>query len=142
MYSIENEKPLLSSHVLYLKEYSKEFNNFCTKNFIKEPSYLNINPDQFKIFMENNECDTSSILKYQGSLISVKELEGFLKEDKFFISNHLYEHYNSKSLSENKFYELINMNEKNYLNIKIILKLLRLQMVSQILVLIKNILKC
>lgn len=112
MYSIENEKPLLSSHVLYLKEYSKEFNNFCTKNFIKEPSYLNINPDQFKIFMENNECDTSSILKYQGSLISVKELEGFLKEDKFFISNHLYEHYNSKSLSENKFYELINMNEK------------------------------
>tara|TARA_Y100000768_G_C23975731_1_gene682947 strand:- start:855 stop:1808 length:954 start_codon:yes stop_codon:yes gene_type:complete len=116
MYSIENKKPLLSSHVLYLKKYSKEFTYFCNENFIKEPSYLNINPEQFKIFIKTYEYDIRDILKYQGPLINIKELEHFLKEDKFFVSNHLYEHYNSKSLSDDQFHELINMNEKKLSN--------------------------
>jgi len=115
MHSIKQGNPLLSAQVLYLKEYSEKFNNFCKNYKIKSPEYINISTSRFLELCKNNYIDLERINKFQGELISINNLSKLGKNKNLYLASHFYKHYNSIALNGNEFQTLL---KKNYDNLK------------------------
>lgn len=100
MKSIIEEKPIISSLVIYLQKNIKDFDVFCKKNEIKKPAYIHIKPKQLTQFLDSNNIPRLNELvnSYQGMLIKNNDLKILQNKFKFKIGNHLYEHYNSSAL--------------------------------------------
>ena len=104
--------PLINSLCCYLEK--KKIRPI--KNF-----YLKANKNDLRNFYKNKSILKKAI-HYQGNLIKFNTLKKLLKNNKnIILSNHLYEHYNAKSIDE-KFFkklfyinkgELLKLNQKN-----------------------------
>ena len=97
---------------------SSSFNDYCVKNKISKPAYLSISPEKYKKFSDTNSINFDDIRKYQGSLIDVEDLKDISEKKSFFLSSHLYEHFNSLALTNENFIKLIDENEKYLSNFK------------------------
>ena len=112
MHAIINENPILSAQVLFLKENSIKFRNFCINNKIKEPEYLNIKPTDFNKFCIENKIDLDLIKSYQGKIVDIDDLKLIDKKNHLYLSSHLYKHYNSINLSNEEFNNFLIQNKK------------------------------
>ena len=112
MHAIINKNPILSAQVLFLKENSINFRNFCSSNRIKEPEYLNIKPKEFNKFCLENKIDLDLIKSYQGKIVNLDDLKLIDKKNDLYLSSHLFKHYNSINLSDEEFNNLLIENKK------------------------------
>ena len=112
MYSIVFNKPLISAIIIYLKKYSKEFNQYCELKKINQPEHLNIDPKIFSGFSKNFEVDYHKIIKFQGELISKEDLKNHDISNDLYLASHLFDHYNVKGLDAHYLKFLIDENEK------------------------------
>ena len=71
MKSIIEEKPIISSLVIYLQKNNVQFDKFCKKNKITKPEYLNIKPRHLSNFLEQSKIEklNETVNLYQGILI-------------------------------------------------------------------------
>ena len=112
MKSIIEEKPIISSLVIYLQKNNVQFDKFCKKNKITKPEYLNIKPRHLSNFLEQSKIEklNETVNLYQGILIKNDDLNYLQKKFKFKIGNHLFEHYNSEALDIHDFELLVKNN--------------------------------
>ena len=112
MNTIKNNKPILSAEIIYLGRYSEIFKKFCLKNSIKKPYYLNINSKNYNNYKLIEEFDQNKILIYQGKTINFDFLSKKIDKKKFFVANHLFNHFNCKVLTEENLTEEYKKNKK------------------------------
>jgi hypothetical protein len=110
------ENPNIVSTVQFLRDNNINFKKFMQKHGLSYNVHLDITPKLFKSFLLNNKkINIDQILLYQGRIVDLKTVIKFSKNEYVFYANHLYEHWNSKTLtnSEFKYYY-----EKNFLELK------------------------
>ena len=109
---INKSKPFIPGLVTYLTHNSKKFIKFCEENKIKKPFYLYITTTQLRDYSEYNELPSlEEIEKYSGKFASMNDLNEWENENVFY-GNHLYEHWNYFSLSQEEFIDQYNKNKE------------------------------
>lgn len=112
MSAIKNQTPLLPASIEYLELNFKNFNNYINKFNISKPISLSIKPDQFNYFEKYISLKRKKINRYQGKLINFSFLKSVHKNKKFYIADHLYEHYNCLALNKKELDKLVKKNNK------------------------------
>jgi len=116
---IIDKTPLISSAAIYFSKHCKD----SLLSHEKKSFYLKVTPSRFQsIQKEFTSFEKKCIQDYQGSLADVNVLTKWDKSNLVYFGNHLYEHYNSTSMTTDEFafsYTL-NMQKlsyfKNYIN--------------------------
>tara|TARA_B100000787_G_scaffold164870_1_gene148069 strand:- start:141 stop:1079 length:939 start_codon:yes stop_codon:yes gene_type:complete len=123
MSAIKNQIPLLPASIEYLELYYKNFNYFIKKHKLSKPVSLSIKPSQFIMLNDYIKFNKNKINKYQGKMVSYNYLKKEHKKKKFFIADHLYEHYNCLALNKVELDSIANKNSRilknfnNFINI-------------------------
>ena len=110
MSAIKNNVPLLPASLEFLDMNFNKYKTYIEKFKISHPVSLNIQPNQFNFFEKYIKSNMEKINKYQGKMINIKHLKKEQFKNKFFISDHLYEHFNCLVLKKK---EIINLSKKN-----------------------------
>jgi peptidoglycan/xylan/chitin deacetylase (PgdA/CDA1 family) len=124
MSAFEKKIPLLPASIEYMQLKNDKFIKYIKKENIKYPISLNINPDQMQKFNSYINKNKRKIFQYQGMLLYKKNLKSDKKD--FDLGNHLYEHYNMKSLNNKQLKKQLNLNKKylkKYKNFKNIMSI-------------------
>ena len=122
MSAIKKEIPLLPASLEYLEMHYKKYKYYLNKFNLTPPVSLKIKPSQFKVFNRYIELNQKKINKYQGKMVNYKYLKEKQFINKFYIADHLYEHYNCLILNKNQLSDLSRKNIKflkkfkNYIN--------------------------
>jgi peptidoglycan/xylan/chitin deacetylase (PgdA/CDA1 family) len=100
---IIDKSPLISAIAIFISKYqdsiSKSNRYSAYKNF-----HLTLNPQIFEeMFSENITLDYSKLFDYQGELASLEMVQAYSNSEYLYYGNHLLNHWNSSSLSENQF---------------------------------------
>tara|TARA_Y100000389_G_C17453338_1_gene516315 strand:+ start:1822 stop:2766 length:945 start_codon:yes stop_codon:yes gene_type:complete len=122
MSAIKNDIPLLPASLEFLDINFKNYKTFIKDFKISKPISLNIKPIQFKNFEKYINLNKKKINKYQGEMVSFNHLKNEQYKNKFFISDHLYEHYNCLILTKKELKKLSNKNIELLKNFKNFLK--------------------
>jgi peptidoglycan/xylan/chitin deacetylase (PgdA/CDA1 family) len=120
---IIDKSPLISSMAIYFSRYSNI--GFVNNKFSNSKEFhLTINPSTYsEILKENPDYNYSKTLIYQGELASIEMLHDFSKSKFLFYGNHLYYHWNSKTLTTDDFTSNFMKNQssllqfENYINL-------------------------
>ena len=110
MSAIKNNTPLLPESLEFLDLNFNKYETYVKKFKLSQPVSLNIKPAQFNFFEKYIKSNEKKINKYQGKMVNINHLKKEQLKNKFFISDHLYEHYNCLALTKK---ELIKLSRKN-----------------------------
>ena len=112
MSAIKFGVPLLPASIEFLEENYLKFDEFIKKNKLTRPISLSIDPLRFEKLNKYIKNNYKKVNYYQGKMINYHELKKIKIKKKFFLGDHLYEHYNCKALKKEDLVNLINKNQK------------------------------
>ena len=106
MSHIINKTPLISSKAIFFEKYCKNKSRLISNQF-----HLKLNP----LLLKKVEADLirnydEEIKKYQGRIADLYTLNKFSENNLLFFGNHLFSHWNSKSLNSEEFKFNVNQN--------------------------------
>lgn len=110
MSAIKKDVPLLPASLEFMDMNFDKYATYIKKFKISQPVSLNIKPTQFNFFEKYIKSNKKKINKYQGKMVNIENLKKEQFKNKFFISDHLYEHFNCLALTKK---ELIKLSKKN-----------------------------
>lgn len=111
---ILNESPLISSKVIFYKNYCKELKINPNKLI-----HLEINPEKmFELEKKLYKNYDDEIFLYQGRLASYSMIKKFANNKYVYFGNHLYQHWNSPALKSKDFISNIEKNEQLLFDLK------------------------
>jgi peptidoglycan/xylan/chitin deacetylase (PgdA/CDA1 family) len=112
MSAIKYGIPLLPASIEFLEQNFGKFDEFIETNKLTRPISLSINSKKFQKLNKYLKNNYKKINDYQGKLISHGQLKKFSSKKKFFLGDHLYEHFNCMALNKNELFNLANKNQK------------------------------
>lgn len=112
MSAIKYGIPLLPASIEFLEQNFGKFDEFIETNKLTRPISLSINSKKFQKLNKYLKNNYKKINNYQGKLVSYGQLKKFSSKKKFFLGDHLYEHFNCMALNKNELFNLTNKNQK------------------------------
>lgn len=114
MRAILESRPILSAIACYLDRYVPEFTKFANSIGIRRPFHLTLKPSHLALF-ENQfgKIDLQAVSYYQGRFVNLEILQKWIKSNVVVYGNHLFDHWNSTSLSLNEFDNEYKMNQNS-----------------------------
>ena len=115
MYAVLEKKPILPAQASYISKYNPKFVNFLTSKDIKPPYYLNLTPqimEEAKTVLGISSIENDTMLAYQGDYATLEELYKWQNSELVVYANHLFNHWNAKSLNKDQLREQYNLNQE------------------------------
>ena len=101
---------LISAQALYLAKYSKNFNEYFPDKDMAS-AHLWITPNLLKKFVAESDCpENADILNYQGDFVDWNTVKSWDNHPLVKFGNHLYNHWNAPSLTEEEFATQLTLN--------------------------------
>ena len=111
MKPIMKRKPSVISLIEYLSLYNEKFKKFLFLKKISFPIY-EVNPLILNNFDDIDNLNLDKVLKFQGELVNLETLKEYQNNKYVFFGNHLYDHWNTKSLNKNEISNFYYENQK------------------------------
>jgi peptidoglycan/xylan/chitin deacetylase (PgdA/CDA1 family) len=113
MSSILVPEYFLPAQLSFYSEREPNFKNFCKSENLYEPYFLSMTPSIFEKFNSHykKKMDNGNLLSYQGPFVKKRTLLDWDNKLVFY-GNHLYQHWNSKSLNDTEFLNQFKKNEE------------------------------
>ncbi len=112
MGSIIKDRPIASAIIDYLGKHSLTFKSFVKKHNLSEPYFLSMTPSLlYQYENDYGPLDLTAIGRFQGPFANISMIKNWCENNLVVFGNHLYDHWNSKALTDNEFKEQYLKNE-------------------------------
>jgi peptidoglycan/xylan/chitin deacetylase (PgdA/CDA1 family) len=113
MRAILERKAILSARACFLAQCVPEFLDFSKTVGLSPPFHVTLTPSMLHSFESSHgPIDEEAVLEYQGKFADPDTIKAWSERELVVYGNHLYDHWNSSSLSREEFEEQHGKNER------------------------------